>query len=113
MLEFDLRSLQDESDAAGVATELVRKARALAGSSNRRAVEFLVDAIGVRVSDTKNDSYLADALNYLCAQLFAHAGMAGEAAAAAAASNVLPGPGGDALFADAAAEGVALARAQD
>ncbi len=113
MLEFDLRSLLDKNDPAGVATELVGKARALAGSSNRRAVEFLVDAIGVRVSDTKNESYLADALNYLCAQLFAHSGMPAEAAAAAAASNVLPWPGGDTLFADAVAEGVALARAQD
>lgn len=113
MLEFNFRRLQDRSDAAEVAAGLVKEAQKLAGSSNRLAVEFLVDSIGVIVSQTRNEAYLADALNYMCAQLFAHANMPEEAAKAIAASHLLPGSGGDALFHDAVAESLALARAQD
>jgi hypothetical protein len=113
MLEFNLRRLQDQSDAGELVTGLVKEARQLAGSSNRLAVEFLVNAIGVVVSHTRNEAYFAEALNYLCGQLFAHANMPKEAAEAIAASHVLPGSGGILLFHDAVAESIALARAQD
>jgi hypothetical protein len=113
MLEFNFRRLHHQSGASEAATELVKKARELARSSNRLAVEFLVNSIGVLVTSTRNEAYFADALNYLCAHIFAHANMPKEAAEAIAASHVLPGSGGDALFHDAVAEGVALARAQD
>ena len=105
MLELNLRS--------EAAPELVRKAQELAQSCNRLAAEFLVGSIGVRVSETRNEAYLQDAVNYLCAQLSACAEMPRQAAEYIAASHVLPGSGGDALFHDAVANGVALARAQD
>jgi hypothetical protein len=105
VLELNLRS--------EAAPELVRKARELAQSSNRLATEFLVESVGVRVTNTKDEAYFADAFNYLCAHLFAYAKMPKEAAEAIAASHVLPGAGGDALFHDAVADGVALTRAQD
>src|SRR5215470_12659896 len=113
MLQFDFRRLHNQGEKADAATELVKKARELAKSSNRLAVEFLVDTVGVAVTSTRNEAYFADALNYMCAHIFAHANMPKEAAAAMAAAQVLPGSGGDALFHDAVAEGVALAHAQD
>ena len=94
-------------------TDLIKRARELAESSNRLAVEFLVGQIGVRFIQTRNDSYFAEVLDYLCGNLFAYSNMPFEAAGAIAASNVLPHSGGDALFGDAVAEGIALARAQD
>jgi hypothetical protein len=95
------------------ATELVRKAREFAQSSYRLATEFLVESVGVRVTNTKDEAYFADAFNYLCAHLFAYAKMPKEAAEAIATSHVLPGSGGDALFHDAVPDAVALARLQD
>jgi hypothetical protein len=113
MLELDLRRFQGQSDAAEVATDLVRKAREMAATSNRLAVDFLIKAIGITTSHTKNEAYFAEALQYLCGQLLAHADVPREAAAAIAASGVLPGSGGIPLFDDAVAESIALAHAQD
>jgi len=107
MLEFNFQS------AHSYQVDLIKRARELARSSNRLAVEFLIERIGVRVTRTRDESYLAEALHYLCGNLFAHANMPIEAGEAIAASNVLPHSGGDALFYDAVTEGVALARAQD
>ena len=106
MLELNVRSRED-------APALVRKARELARCSNRLATEYLVERIGVRVSHTRNEAYFADALNYLCAQLCAFAHMPKEAAEYIAASRVMPGSGGEALFHDAVVNGLTLARAQD
>ncbi|HET7803285.1 MAG TPA: hypothetical protein VFL53_03515 [Pseudolabrys sp.] len=106
MLEFNFQSIDEQQR-----TEFAKLARGLPG--NRASVEFLVNRIGVRVTKTRNDSYFAEARDYLCAHLFAHANMPNEAAQAIAASNVLPHSGGDALFSEAVAEGVAFAHAQD
>jgi hypothetical protein len=108
MLEFDFQSSPVDQYA-----DVIKKAGELAASSNRLAVEFLVSRIGICVSKTKNEPYLAEALNYLRGHIFAQANMPTEAAGAIAASNVLPYSGGGALFHDAVTEGVALARAQD
>jgi hypothetical protein len=114
MLEMNLRSLHDTAAACPLfATRLAHEARVLSLSSNRRAVDFLVQSVGVVAEQTKNEDYFQDALNYLCGLLYAHANMPIEAADAIAASNVLPGSGGDPLFHDAVAESVALAHAQD
>jgi hypothetical protein len=113
MLELNLRKIQEQSDPANIATSVVRKARGLANSSNRLAVDYLIGEIGVIASHTRNESYFADALNYICGQLFAHASMPREAAEAIAASQVLPGSGGAPLFHDAVAESLTLAHAQD
>jgi len=106
MLEFNFQSIDQRRRA-----EFAELARALPG--NRASVEFLVKHIGVRVTNTRNDSYFAEAHAYLCAHLFAHSDMPNEAAQAIAASNVLPFSGGDVLFHDAVAECIALAHAQD
>jgi hypothetical protein len=113
VLEFDFQSLPNRGDDNEAAIALIERARELAVSSNRAAVEFLVAAIGVRVTNTRNESYFADTLNYLQAHVFAHHNMPQQAAEAMAASHVLPGSGGDALFDEAVAESLALARAQD
>jgi hypothetical protein len=106
VLELNVRSCGD-------APALVRKARELARSSNRLATEFLVEHIGVRVTHTRNEAYFGEALNYLCAQLCARAQMPKQAAEYMAASHILPGSGGDALFHDAIVNGITLAHAQD
>jgi hypothetical protein len=106
MLEFNFQSMDQRQR-----TELAKLARGLPG--NRASVEFIVKHIGVRVTNTRNDSYFAEAGNYLCAHLFAHADMPEEAAQAIAASNVLPFSGGDALCHDAVAESIGLAHMQD
>lgn len=106
MLEFNFQSIDQRER-----TEFAKLAFGLPG--NRASVEFLVKQIGVRVTKTRNDSYFAEARNYLCGHLFAHANMPNEAAQAIAASNVLPFSGSDALFHDAVAESIALAHAQD
>jgi hypothetical protein len=113
MLELDLRRLHGQENAAEYATELAIKARKMAETSNRLAFTFLMDEIGVRASHNHTEAYFAEALDYLYAQLFAHADMPEKAAAHMAASGMLPGPGGIPLFADAVAESIALGHAQD
>lgn len=113
MLELDFRwSHEGNASLHGNQASLVKSAHELAKSSNRLAVEFLLKSIGTRLAD-RDEAYFSEALNYLCGIMLAHANKPIEAAEAIAASNVMPHSGGDALFHDAVADGVALARAQD
>src|SRR5689334_1027371 len=105
MLEFNFQIKQQP--------ELIKKARELALSSNGSAVAFLIKQMGVRPSNTRNEAYYGEVLDYLCGNLFAHANMPAEAAAAIEASNVLPYAGGDVPYHDAARDGVAIGLAQD
>jgi len=114
MLELDFYSSHEgELTLVDDQAALVVRAREIARSSNRLAVEFLLKRIGTRVPATKDEAYFGEALNYLCGIVYGHAGMASEAADAIAASNVLPHSGGDMLFHDAVAAGVEAASKQD
>jgi hypothetical protein len=113
MLELRFPSLHTRSDRSEAAIELVGKARKLAALSNRRAVEFLINALDIVPSQIQTEAYFKEAFHYICAQIFAHADLPREAAEAIEASHVRPFSGGPLLYHDAVAQCLALSEAQE
>jgi hypothetical protein len=113
VLEIDFERFTDAADGDGQLRQIADTAKALAGRSNRDAVNFLMRTVGLCATRTRNDSYYADALHYSLALTRAYAHEPEAAAEHIARSGVLPFDGGDLIFSDANSRALDLAAKQE
>lgn len=110
MQEWDLSR---SSDRAARLRLLATNARSIAKRSNREAVNFLLQAIGVRATITRDESYYDHELNYSLALAYAYLDEPETAVDFLGRSGVLPFDGGDLLFSEAQRRGLGLANMQE
>lgn len=113
MLEIDLRRFRNNPDRADQLESIITTAKELALRSNREAVSFLMQAVGLRTLLTRNESYYELALNYSLALVQAYSNKPEAAAEHLELSGILPFDGGDLIFSDAHDRGLDLAAKQE
>jgi hypothetical protein len=112
MLELKLsRSVVSMRHAElGTLAESIELLRTKCG--NRSAIELLLNVIGTTPNPNLDDAYYSEALDYHLAHLYAHLGQLDKAGEHLDRSNTHPHRGGDLIFSDQAAEGLALREQQ-
>ena len=98
MLEINLARFTDIPDRADQLKSITTRAKALAVGSNREAVSFLMQAVGLGTLPTRNESYYGLALNYSLALAQAYLNDPELAAEHLELSGILPFDGGDLIF---------------
>jgi hypothetical protein len=113
MLELDFQQYLGTDKALDARGVIDRVSAVQAVQGNRAANKQLLDAVGIALKPTRNESYYGEALAYHLALIHARLGEADAVEAHMRRSNTMPAGGGDTIFAEHVLESVILREWQD
>jgi hypothetical protein len=114
VLELNLwRFSHDDPDRVSKLKSIVSGGKSIAERSNREAARFLMESISLGPLHTRNDSYFAEAVDYMMALLHAHLDEPEAAGDFMRRSNVLPFDGGAVIFSEAVTRALQLSERQE